>query len=114
MPTRKTPPLTSPPPRFSCCSSDGASPGRLSRRPLRPLCAVLIDGCETTLSVSSTCRPYRLSDAEALVSLWALCGLTRPWNDPYRDIERKIAVDADGLLVLEDDGRLIGAVMGGY
>jgi hypothetical protein len=64
--------------------------------------------------VPSTCRPYRLSDAEALVSLWALCGLTRPWNDPYRDIERKIGADADGLLVLEDDSRLIGAVMVGY
>lgn len=62
----------------------------------------------------STCRPYRLSDAEALVSLWALCGLTRPWNDPYRDIERKIGVDPNGLLVLEDDSRLVGAVMVGY
>ena len=65
-------------------------------------------------SVPSTCRPYRNEDAEALVSLWALCGLTRPWNDPYRDIERKIDVDANGLLVLEDDSRLIGAVMVGY
>lgn len=65
-------------------------------------------------SVPSTCRPYRLSDAEALVSLWTLCGLTRPWNDPYLDIERKTGVDANGLLVLEDDSRLIGAVMVGY
>jgi len=64
--------------------------------------------------VTSTCRPYRLNDAEALVSLWALCGLTRPWNDSYLDIERKIGVDANGLLVLEDDSRLIGAVMVGY
>ena len=62
----------------------------------------------------STYRPYRLSDAEALVSLWTLCGLTRPWNDPYLDIERKTGVDANGLLVLEDDSRLIGAVMVGY
>jgi ribosomal protein S18 acetylase RimI-like enzyme len=65
-------------------------------------------------SVPSTCRLYRLSDAEALVSLWALCGLTRPWNDPYRDIARKIRVDPDGLLVLEEGRQLIGAVMVGY
>lgn len=64
--------------------------------------------------MSGVVRPYRLSDAEAVVSLWALCGLIRPWNDPYRDIERKIGVDARGLLVLGDDIQLIGAVMVGY
>jgi len=25
-------------------------------------------------------------DVEAVVALWRTCGLTRPWNDPYRDI----------------------------
>jgi ribosomal protein S18 acetylase RimI-like enzyme len=60
------------------------------------------------------CRPYRIEDREALVSLWRVCDLTRPWNDPYRDIERKLSVDADNLLVLEDGDRLIGSVMVGY
>jgi ribosomal protein S18 acetylase RimI-like enzyme len=60
------------------------------------------------------CRPYRRDDREALVSLWRGCDLTRPWNDPYRDIERKLSVDADNLLVLEDGDRLIGSVMVGY
>jgi ribosomal protein S18 acetylase RimI-like enzyme len=64
--------------------------------------------------VPATVRSYRLGDAESLVSLWVLCGLTRPWNDPFRDIERKISVDPDGLLVLEGDGQLIGAIMIGY
>ena len=59
-------------------------------------------------------RPYRPQDAEFLVSLWALCGLTRPWNDPYRDIDRKLSVDGSGLIVLEEDTQLIGAVMVGY
>jgi ribosomal protein S18 acetylase RimI-like enzyme len=40
--------------------------------------------------------------------------LTRPWNDPYRDIERKLATDAANLLVLEDNGELIGSAMVGY
>jgi ribosomal protein S18 acetylase RimI-like enzyme len=62
-------------------------------------------------AVIRSCRP---DDVEALVSLWVLCGLTRPWNDPFRDIERKIGIDPDGLLILEDDAQRIGAVMVGY
>jgi ribosomal protein S18 acetylase RimI-like enzyme len=67
-----------------------------------------------TTFVPATCRPYGPDDAEALVSLWTICGLTRPWNNPHRDIDRKVRVDASGLLVLEEDSRLIGAVMVGY
>ena len=59
-------------------------------------------------------RQYKPGDREALVSLWSLCELTRPWNDPYRDIDRKLTWDAPGLLVLEDDDELIGSVMVGY
>jgi ribosomal protein S18 acetylase RimI-like enzyme len=59
-------------------------------------------------------RQYKPGDRKALVSLWSLCELTRPWNDPYRDIDRKLTWDAPGLLVLEDDGGLIGSVMVGY
>ena len=59
-------------------------------------------------------RSYRPGDREAVVSLWSICELTRPWNDPNRDIDRKLARDAENLLVLEDDGRLIGSVMVGY
>jgi len=60
------------------------------------------------------CRAYRPGDREELVALWELCELTRPWNDPYRDIDRKQDRDADNLLVLEENGRLIGSVMFGY
>jgi GNAT superfamily N-acetyltransferase len=59
-------------------------------------------------------RTYRPSDHDALVSLWSRCGLLRPWNDPCRDIRRKLAQDPGGLLVLDADGRLAGAVMTGY
>jgi len=64
--------------------------------------------------VDPVLRTYRPGDREALVSLWSICDLTRPWNDPRRDIERKLARDAENLLVLEQDGRLIGSVMVGY
>lgn len=59
-------------------------------------------------------RPYRPGDREALVELWSACELTRPWNDPYRDIERKLARDPENLLVVEHDGNLVGSVMVGY
>jgi ribosomal protein S18 acetylase RimI-like enzyme len=59
-------------------------------------------------------RPYRAADREPLVALWIRCELTRPWNNPYRDIDRKLARDPEHLLVLEDDGELVGSVMAGY
>jgi ribosomal protein S18 acetylase RimI-like enzyme len=59
-------------------------------------------------------RPYAASDRQAVVALWWACELLRPWNDPNRDIEQKLAHDADGLLVLELDGRVAGSVMAGF
>jgi ribosomal protein S18 acetylase RimI-like enzyme len=59
-------------------------------------------------------RPYQPRDQDELVALWELCALTRSWNDPYRDIERKQVHDADNLVVLEKDGQVIGSIMIGY
>lgn len=36
-------------------------------------------------------RPFRPADEDGVVQLWHACGLTRPWNDPHRDIQRKLA-----------------------
>nr|WP_020647701.1 GNAT family acetyltransferase [Solimonas variicoloris] len=59
-------------------------------------------------------RPYRDSDADAVVALWQDCGLTRPWNDPRRDIARKQALQAEGFLVAMLDEAIVGSVMAGY
>ena len=59
-------------------------------------------------------RPYQPSDRDALVRLWAVCDLVRPWNDPNRDIDRKLAWDPENFLVIDHDGRLVGSVMVGY
>ena len=64
--------------------------------------------------MTTALRPYQPGDREALVWLWSVCQLTRPWNDPYRDIDRKLARDASNLVVLHDDGELVGSVMVGY
>lgn len=59
-------------------------------------------------------RPFQHADAEAVVKLWMDCGLVKPWNDPYLDIERKMQVAAELFLVGEIDGQLIATAMGGY
>ena len=59
-------------------------------------------------------RGFEPSDTGGVVALWRACDLTRPWNDPHKDIARKVAV-ADGLfLVGTVDGEVVASVMGGY
>ena len=59
-------------------------------------------------------RPYHPSDEAAIIQLWRDCGLTRPWNDPRKDIARKLTVQSDLFLVGEADGAIVGTLMGGY
>ena len=59
-------------------------------------------------------REYRPADEEAVVALWVACELTRPWNDPRKDIARKLEDSPGLLLVGEDGGRVLGSVMAGY
>jgi ribosomal protein S18 acetylase RimI-like enzyme len=59
-------------------------------------------------------RPLVDADVASVVALWAACGLTRPWNDPLRDIERARATWPDLLLVAVDGDDLVGTVMAGY
>lgn len=59
-------------------------------------------------------RPLRDADVEQVVSLWHATGLTRPWNDPQRDIARARAVWPDLLVVAVDGDDVVGTVMAGY
>ena len=59
-------------------------------------------------------RGFEPSDTDAVVALWRACDLTRPWNDPYRDVARKVAVDDGLFLVGTVDGAVVASVMGGY
>jgi ribosomal protein S18 acetylase RimI-like enzyme len=61
-----------------------------------------------------TIRPFRSSDETALVHLWQLSGLVRPWNDPVRDIARKRLVQPELFLVALFGDTLVGSLMGGY
>lgn len=61
-----------------------------------------------------TILPFEPSDTEAVITLWRACGLVVPWNDPHRDIERKLQVQPELFLVGESQGRLVATVMAGY
>ena len=59
-------------------------------------------------------RPYEEGDREAVVALWRASGLVVPWNDPCKDIERKLRVQAEMFLVGSLGGSLVATVMAGY
>jgi hypothetical protein len=64
-------------------------------------------------------RAYAPEDCESLVALWQQCGLTRAWNNPYLDIERKRANRPEWLRIAEvqrsaQRWELIGSIMIGY
>ena len=48
------------------------------------------------------------------MALWQRCGLVRPTNDPWRDIQRKLDFGSGWLLVGELDDQLVASVMAGY
>ena len=47
------------------------------------------------------------------IALWQAVGLTRPWNDPVRDLEQAMSGPSSTVLAQVEDGRLLGTVMVG-
>jgi ribosomal protein S18 acetylase RimI-like enzyme len=59
-------------------------------------------------------RPFAPEDTDPVVQLWTECELVRPWNDPHRDIHRKMTVQPELFLVAERDGEVVGTAMVGF
>jgi ribosomal protein S18 acetylase RimI-like enzyme len=59
-------------------------------------------------------RAFAPIDEAAVVELWRTCGLVRDWNDPHRDIQRKLTTQPELFLVGEVSGRIVASVMAGY
>lgn len=59
-------------------------------------------------------RSYQSEDESAVVALWERCGLTRPWNNPHKDILRKLQVRPDLFLVGVLDKEIVATAMAGY
>ena len=60
-------------------------------------------------------RPYKHpDDKKELISLWRKCGLVKSWNDPSKDIERKLMVNPELFLIGAIDNKIVATAMGGY
>jgi hypothetical protein len=44
-------------------------------------------------------RTYSGEDQQAVIDLWDRCGLLRSWNNPVKDICRKLRANSDWFLV---------------
>lgn len=53
-------------------------------------------------------------DVDSIVTLWNRCELTRPWNDPYKDIQFAREGESSTVLVGEVEGRVVASVMVGH
>lgn len=59
-------------------------------------------------------RSYMREDQAEVIMLWQQCGLVRPWNDPEKDIERKLNSSPDLFIVGVIDGHVRATAMAGY
>jgi ribosomal protein S18 acetylase RimI-like enzyme len=59
-------------------------------------------------------RPFDPTDEDAVIRLWERCGLVRPWNDPRKDIRRKLRVRPDLFVVGVLADEIVATVMAGY
>src|SRR5690554_4709656 len=66
------------------------------------------------LQSTMTVRVFQKQDEQHVIALWHACGLVRPWNDPARDIARKLSVQPELFLVAEVAGGIVGSVMAGF
>ncbi len=66
------------------------------------------------MSAELSFRPFADQDEEAVILLWQRCGLTKPWNDPVKDIAFARDKPASGILVGELDGQIVASVMVGH
>lgn len=59
-------------------------------------------------------KPVQDGEVSSLITLWRLCDLVRPWNDPAKDIAFARSGPASDVLVALDDTTVIASVMVGH
>ena len=59
-------------------------------------------------------RSFRQEEEVPLIKLWERCKLVVAWNDPSKDIRRKVQLDPRELLRVLHDNSLIASVMAAY
>jgi ribosomal protein S18 acetylase RimI-like enzyme len=59
-------------------------------------------------------RAFQPADEAAVVALWSECELTRPWNDPHKDIARKLTEQPELFLVGAIGSEVVASAMVGF
>jgi len=59
-------------------------------------------------------RTYKTEDEQQIIKLWLECNLTTAWNNPKRDIARKMQDSPELFFVGEIDGKIVASCMAGY
>ena len=81
----------------------------MERNPVKKSCSA-----DKWLLYAMEIRTFKPSDQAAVIELWEVSGLTRPWNDPAKDILRKLQVQSEWFFVGEVDCSIVASVMAGY
>ena len=56
-------------------------------------------------------RDFEAADQDRVIALWEACALTRPWNDPSRDIELAIREPNATILIGLSGGLILASLM---
>jgi ribosomal protein S18 acetylase RimI-like enzyme len=59
-------------------------------------------------------REFQVADYQEVVALWRAAGLDLNRSDSLEGIRKKLERDADLFLVVQQEGRIVGVVMGSY
>ena len=62
----------------------------------------------------ATFRKFKKSDTEEVIKLWKKCKLIVPWNDPCKDINRKLSIKDNLFIIGEMNKHIIASAMAGY
>ena len=61
-----------------------------------------------------TYRKFKKTDTEAVINLWETCKLVVDWNDPLKDIKRKLSIKDNLFIIGEINKKIIATAMAGY
>jgi ribosomal protein S18 acetylase RimI-like enzyme len=57
---------------------------------------------------------FQTTDTVGVIALWEVCNLTRPWNDPVKDINFVMANPNSTILVGRMDSQIVASAMVGH
>ena len=69
---------------------------------------------QITIMGIPTYRKFKKNDIEAVIKLWDTCKLVVPWNDPLKDIKRKLSINDSLFVIGEINKKIIATAMAGY